>query len=275
MPSIAPTKDVLRKRVQRLLRLDRQSDDHSELRVRILPYLLSLGEVALIGGAIRDLARLGRNGFSSDLDFVIHSSNRGRFQDAMATVHAKPNRFGGFALPFHGWKVDVWHLEDTWARTVGLRQVEKLSDLLKCTFFDWDSVVFDVRTRHISFGDDYLTRLRSNVMDLCLEQNPNPSGSLVRALRRAALWNVRFGPNLTEFSRRNLGTLDWAALVALDKAAFTDAVLVYLDPIDLMRRLDSVDCLPGQRTTLPVPYWERQPHLPFSHPERTNLAPRL
>ena len=273
MAEVAATKDVLRKRVRRLLRLDRDEDDQSELRTRILPFLQSLGEVALIGGAIRDLARAGRGGFASDLDFVVHGSSGSKFRETIGATTSKPNRFGGYALKFYHWKVDVWHLEDTWARTAGLRRVEQLSDLLRCTFFDWDAVVYDLRSGQLTFDEGYLLRLKAGVMDVRLAENPNPGGSLVRALRRAALWGVRFGPHLSDFSSRYLSALDWDDLVKTDRAAFGSPVLAHLDREELMRRLLSVETVLGQRSSLPVPNWRRQPMLPFSHPDGTDLSP--
>ena len=271
MVEVAATRDVLRKRVRRLLRLDHDNDDPSELRTSVVPFLQSLGEVALIGGAIRDLARAGRGGFASDLDFVVHGSSRAVFHKSMAAMKSAPNRFGGYGLKFHQWKVDVWHLEDTWARTAGLRRVDNISDLLQCTFFDWDSVVFDLKTGQLIFDDTYLVRLESGVMDVCLEDNPNPSGSLVRALRRAALWKVRFGPRLSLFSKHYLRTLDWDDLVKRDRSAFGHAVLAYLDRADIMRRLESVDIVMGKSSTFPVPFWERQPKFPFGHVDDRDL----
>lgn len=273
MAKLATSKEVLKKRIQRLLRMDRKLDE-SELTIKTLPLLRSLGEVALIGGAIRDLARLGKDGFSSDLDFVVHSSSREIFRDTMSAIGAKPNRFGGFALPYRQWKVDVWHLEDTWARTAGLRKVEQLSDLLKCTFFDWDSAVFDLRTSQLTFGEDYLNLLASQVMNVCLEENPNPDGSLVRALRRAALWGVRFGAQLTAFSSQHIRRADWSQLVERDRSAFGDSVLRHLDRDELICRLELIDMTAKVQSSFPVPEWNRQPRLPFAS-ERTNLGPGL
>ena len=76
---------------------------------------------------------------------------------------------------------------------------------------------------------EYLLRLKAGVMEVCLEENPNPGGSLVRALRRAALWKIRFGPQLSMFSRHYLCALDWHDLVERDRAAFDSAVLAHLD----------------------------------------------
>jgi len=273
MASIAATKEVLRKRVRRLLRLDRPKNDRSELRARILPCLQSLGEVALIGGAIRDLARSGRSAFASDLDFVVYGSPPNRFRDVMVSMNAKANRFGGYAVQFQGWKVDVWHLEDTWARTAGLRRVEQISDLLKCTFFDWDSVVFDLRTGELIFDEDYLFRLSIGVMNVRLSENPNPDGSLVRALRRAALWNVRFGWELTEFSLHHLEKRDWEDLVERDRSAFPDAILSHLDRADLVRKLEDVDTVAGVVSSFPIRDWGWQQTLPLPRTDRTILSP--
>src|SRR5690606_34327191 len=134
-------------------------------------FLESLGHVALIGGAIRDVARAGKRSFSSDLDFVIFRSNREEFRSRLDACRAVPNRFGGYRLDEFRLKVDVWHIEDTWARTAGLVRVDEPADLLKCTFFDWDSTIYDLHAGKLVLSDGYLDRLSRNVMDICLEEN--------------------------------------------------------------------------------------------------------
>lgn len=265
MDRVAPTKDALRKRISRLLRLG-LAEDRSELSVHVLPFLQSLGEVGLIGGAIRDVARAGQRAFESDLDFVIYGSDRDEFRRRMKHVPAIENRFGGFAVHFYRWKVDVWHIDDTWAKTAGHRIVEGPDALLQCTFFDWDSVVFDVRSRTIIAEDDYTQRLRSGIMDIRLKPNPNPAGSVLRALRRAAHWNVKFGPNLTEFTRDYIAQADWNELVALDERAFSTSVMKFLNRAEVLERLGRPEHGSGTWCTHPVPGWKRQIELPFSEP---------
>jgi len=77
---------------------------------------------------------------------------------------AKQNRFGGFGLSFDRWHVDVWALEDTWARTAGLRQVNELRDLIHCTFFDWDAVVYDLETGVLHFKENYFEALKTGFL---------------------------------------------------------------------------------------------------------------
>ena len=181
------------------------------------------------------------------------------------------NRFGGYALNRFNVKIDVWHIEDTWARTAGFAAVTKPSDLLHCTFFDWDSVVYELGTGKLILPPDYFERLSLNLMDIRLEVNPNPIGSLVRALRRAALWHVKFGPKLTMFCRRFLHETDWADLVSLDRRAFSRPILQHLERDHLLDRLDRYCSTPLGAATLPVP--EPQLSLPLLSNEATSISP--
>lgn len=261
-PDTAWASDILRKRVRRLLRLDKGDEDQSELTTKVLPFLRSLGSVSLVGGAIRDLARAGRKGFSSDLDFVVYGSDRNEFAKKMERRHGRRNKFGGYRVPGFGWKVDVWHLEDTWAKTAGHVNVTTPAHLLECTFFDWDSAVFDIDTGRLLVPHDYFDILQLRILDIRLAENPNLPGSLVRALRRAALWGVKFGPQLTAFSKVALRDMSWQDLCELDSRAFQTSVLRYLSRRSLLDRLDTpVDSSSG--VTHPIPAWDPQLPLDF------------
>jgi len=270
-PDPARTREILVKRVRRLLRLDQRAHDQSELTLRVLPFLNSLGSVALVGGAIRDVARAGRRGFASDLDFVIYGSNKEAFELQMKRCRGVRNKFGGYGLSCFRWKVDVWHIEDTWAKTAGFVAVSEPSDLIRCTFFDWDSAVYEINAGRLVIPTDYLERLRSNVMDVRLEENPNPIGSLVRALRRAALWKVKFGPRLTAFSRKFLKDTSWEELVSLDARAFSYPVLRHLERQRLLEHLETpADGTTTGAVTLPVPDWASQLRLPLDSAHRSS-----
>lgn len=236
MVGVAESKSALRKRLRRLLAAERGLAG-AELASVILPALASVGEIALVGGAIRDVAREGIAKFKSDLDFVVRGSNETEFSTLMLALGATPNRFGGFRLRFRRWKVDVWRLEDTWARTAGLREVAEFSDLLRCTFFDWDAAVFELNRGRLHASDDYLRRLKRGVIDLNLRENPNYKGALVRTLRRGALWNVCYGEELSNFAVEMLGRWEWNEIIELEHSAFGSSVLSSVDPRLLRQRL--------------------------------------
>ncbi len=246
------SRHALQKRVRRLLHLEGRPEGPSELLDHVLPFVRNLGSAVLIGGAIRDVARAGKRSFASDFDFVVYDGSRDSFLEKMTKADGVSNRFGGFALRTFSVKVDIWHIEDTWARTAGHVPVNGPADLLRCTFFDWDSALYDVRTGRLMLPDDYFDKLGSNVMDIELEANPNEMGSFVRALRRASLWNVQFGSKLTAFCIRCIEQMRWAELVALDERAFQMPVLRYLDRGKLIERFKS-PVADDSNVTLPVP----------------------
>src|SRR5271169_5230945 len=161
MTELVRSTDVLRKRLRRLLQHRREWSEFSTI---LLPQLKQLGSLALIGGAVRDVARAGVKSFNSDLDFVLYDGDAHAFRTLMHSLGAKPNRFGGFSIRYHRWRVDIWALEDTWARTAGLRQVNRLPDLLDCTFFDWDAILFSLETGAVLTKPAYFTAIEARVL---------------------------------------------------------------------------------------------------------------
>lgn len=228
---VASSSGTLRKRLIRFLRLNEPETS------TVLEFLRSLGSAALIGGAVRDVAREGCKAFSSDLDFVVYEGSHAAFVAEMVRRHGVPNKFGGYRVPGLGCSLDIWHIEDTWAKTSGHAEVSEVEDLLKCMPFDWDAVLFEINTRRLVMLPDYLERLREGTMELQFETNPNPVGLLVRALRRAVLWDLRFGPQLMSFVERMLSAVSWHDVTALDTKAFSTPVLMFHPPEILLRRV--------------------------------------
>ena len=239
MTDLAPNDGALKKRIRRLLH-SYMSPEHGGPQRDFLNSVMSVGRLALIGGAVRDVARQGVLGFKSDLDFVLHKGDVSEFYHVMREYGARKNTFGGFRVELGRARIDIWALEDTWARRVGLRNVTSLVDLVDCTFFDWDAVIFDIDTGSLISRPNYLTLIASRTLELNLEENPNPKGSLVRAIRRRAMWRVFFGPRLRSFVERELERHSWGELVELDTAAFDFPVLLYCDP-DRLREGLSID----------------------------------
>lgn len=236
MVGVAKSPSALRKRLRRLLSAERGAAG-TELANVILPALEGVGAVALIGGAVRDVARGGVAAFKSDLDFVVRGSSASTFDRLMTSLAARPNRFGGYGLRFNRWRVDVWRLETTWAHSAGHCQVADFGDLIHSTFFDWDAAVFELATGKLHLADDYLGKLARGVLDLNLRANPNYQGALVRALRRGAMWNVYYGERLSSFALEMLDHWEWDELVELEENAFGWSSLAPVDPAGLRDRL--------------------------------------
>jgi len=195
------------------------------LMTDVIKPLSEIGEVAVVGGLVRDLAFYGPSERPiSDIDLVVRGSPSAlaAFAERAGAVQ---NRFGGYGLKTAAFKADFWSLSSTWARREGHVSIKNPADLVRATFFDWDAIVYSVKSGKIDAINGYIGRLQRRVLDLNLEPNPSIEGNLVRALRRVMMWDVRTGPLLRTFIETWLYRHDWDELVFCEKAAFHTSYL--------------------------------------------------
>lgn len=151
---------------------------------------LTHGDIYLFGGVLRDLAILGKSGFNSDIDLVIDGDWES-CSKYLLTYGARKNKFGGYRLEISGWPIDIWSAKETWAITQGLVDYIDISSLTKTTVLNWDAVLMNWRTGNFIYRDGYLDELSSRVLDIVLEQNPNPIGMAVRVFRHLCTKDAR------------------------------------------------------------------------------------
>ena len=136
----------------------------------------------MFGGVLRELAMFGRRGFRSDIDIVVDGDWE-QVERYLQCIAAKQNRFGGYRLDIGTWPVDIWAARDTWAIRQGLVRFQGIESLLGTTILNWDAILMDWRTKQIICGSTYFRDIRERIMDIVLEENPNPLGAAVRAFR--------------------------------------------------------------------------------------------
>lgn len=197
---IAPNNPALKKRLDRYF-WSNNTGEMLFLRRLLDEHFTAFDRIAVIGGLVRDFAYEGRSGFRSDIDLVIDAPQE-RVEKLAALLNATPNRFGGFGSKQGPWKIDFWALETTWARKHV--SIESLEDIVSCTFFDWDSIAYDLNKRKLICPEDYLSRIRNKTLDINLYPNPSPLGNLVRAIRRLMVWEAQPGPLLRQFIHEHL-----------------------------------------------------------------------
>ena len=199
MPT-APNHSALKRRLDRYFWANK-SAEMAYLQAVLATHFRSFARVAVIGGLVRDFAREGRSAFRSDVDLVIDAPVE---QVARLARHltATQNRFGGYGCKVGPWKIDFWALETTWARQYV--PVHKLEDIVYCTFFDWDSVAYELWEKKLIFSSGYLDRVKQGTLNINLLPNPSPMGNLIRAIRRLVLWQVSAGSQLRKFIIRHL-----------------------------------------------------------------------
>ncbi|HWA20107.1 MAG TPA: hypothetical protein VG757_14045 [Devosia sp.] len=206
--------------------------------------LLELGDTVVIGGLVRDLLLLSNNEkFSSDIDFVVHPESVDEFERSMEGTGASRNRFGGYSLDLHRWKVEVWPLQRTWAVVAGHIEASTLADLTRATFFNWDAILYNLSTRELIASDLYFESVRCRHLEANLIENPNPLGNAVRALRYAYRWNANLGPKLADHVARQVQDHGWRKIVDTESASF---------PVHYLRGID------GDAVAAALKHWDRQ-----------------
>lgn len=171
-----------------------------------------VGRAVIFGGMVRDFARGGAREFRSDVDIVVESDARSELRRVLSRWRLLgSNRFGGYSLSLGTFDVDLWLLQDTWAFRQGLVQPTGVASLLQTTFFDWDAIAYDTKARFLHALPDYFDRLNSSVLDINLDQNPNPRGAAMRALRWVSQ-GVRLSPTLAGYVGQALRHEDTVSL---------------------------------------------------------------
>ena len=221
--SIARDSRVLKGRLDRFL-WDNAMPEAALLRRLLNEHFMQFDGVGIIGGLVRDFALGGRHAFKSDLDLVIQGDPR-QVADLASRVGAVANRFGGYGYAEGPWKIDFWALQETWAATAGHVAVHHLDDVIQCTFFDWDAVVYDLRQRRVVCDKFYFKRIHSRQLEISLRSNPGEMGNLLRAARRIIRWQLIPGPVLTKFIADRLDDETFALLKATERRKYGDRIL--------------------------------------------------
>ncbi len=201
MTDITPSISHIKRRVDDYLWRD---NSKSTVRLReTLEEFSQIGDVYIFGGMVRDFTRKHATKFSSDIDLVLDAPPK-KVSEFAKKVGAIRNRFGGFGLKTPLWRVDFWALRNTWAHQAGYVNIRSADDLLKCTFFDIDAILYDVNSRKVLVHDGYVDSILSKKIDVNLLPNPSVEGNLVRAVRRVLGWNLSPKERLECFLVNNL-----------------------------------------------------------------------
>jgi len=213
-PKTQPVKSAhnLRQRVERLLIHTSKSTGNQDQRQLGLPFeanndfelptatiksfldfitdTLPDGDVYLFGGVLRDLALFGKKGFNSDIDMVV-VGNWSHLVTHLLHLNAVKNKFGGYRLTLGGWPIDIWNAEDTWAIKQQIVPYKGISSLIDTTVLNWDAILMNWRTREFICRKNYFKDIDLRVLDIVLENNPNPLGMAVRVFRHLYLKDAR------------------------------------------------------------------------------------
>jgi predicted nucleotidyltransferase len=193
----------------------------SKIFEKFVEPMKQVGRVCLFGGLIRDLMFHDARHFSSDLDFVIDVDDEEGFQKLVVQLKPTKNSFGGYRACLNGYKVDFWDVKNTW---VNNNKVSVNADTLEClietTFFNLDAAIYDLEKRKVHMKRSFREGLSNRLLDINLEENPNPDGAAVRAIRRMWTHDLMASETLVEFISDRICTSGWDSLAERDRSAY-------------------------------------------------------
>lgn len=229
----APSRTHIKRRVEDYL-FREKSLPLERLRQTLTTKFLPLGRVAVLGGLVRDIARRGPAGFKSDVDLVIAASPT-RVAKLARDLEASENRFGGYSMSTPHWKIDFWALRNTWAHKQGHVHILHMEDVIKCTFFTYDAIAYDISERQIYAHEDYVADLLTGRLEINLLPNPSTQGNLVRAVRRMLAHNLRAGPILRQFLDAHLTESAFTHIVTKELELYGNSHAVLYPDVEVLR----------------------------------------
>lgn len=190
----------------------RQSEQRDRLRRTLEGIAERLDDTFIFGGMIREFGLGNSRAFNSDID-VVSLSSRSEIFSAIKEYSPRMNKFGGYRFFVNKQLFDIWSFEDTWAFKNGLVEGKSSEDIFKTTFFNLDAAAFHLKAKKFSCAENYISALRSRLLDLNLEENPSPSGMVRRAIKMAIENELSVTRRLGEYilSNANAKELDFFA----------------------------------------------------------------
>lgn len=145
--------------------------------------LESRTEVYLFSGIIRDYFL-----YKKELDFPIRDIDLVTEDDVdlhnlFPKENFKINSFGGYKLYINNTPIDIWPMKKTWGIKYQSTLFPKLlhADLLRTTFFNFSSILFNFNSKKFIYGKKFLQFMQKKEIALVLPQNPYPELCIINA----------------------------------------------------------------------------------------------
>lgn len=167
--------------------------------LQFVDHLSALTEVIVLSGIIRNFF-IRKTEELRDLDLVVSNCN----SSVLALLEKYPHRknsFGGYKLRVGNLDVDIWELEKTWALSNNKINGFLFHDisLLKTTFFNFSSAIYNYNNRELVLSEDFKNFLRTREIDFVLEDNPAPELCLINTIYYTQRFDLNVSKNLKRY----------------------------------------------------------------------------
>jgi len=188
--------------------LKRNLDEETQ---RLVDLLKSEMDVLIFSGVIRDFA-LEHIGPMRDLDLVV-KSNFDKLEEIFRTfenlTYAR-NSFGGYKLQLGEMNIDIWEIANTWAfKEKKIPQtIFNEFDLPGTCFFNFSSIVFDMRREEFIETKSFTKFRKSRMLDIVLRDNPYPELCIINSFYYREKFGLKFSSKLKHYLIDNFNKIE-------------------------------------------------------------------
>lgn len=154
--------------------------------------------VYIFSGIIRDFLT-GVIDVVRDCDIVINPGQDFKIPvSLLRKARYERNQFGGLKIMGDDMSLDVWFLENTWG-IVKEGDIPEVESLLKRTFFNFSSIVFDYTNEKFIYTEEFVVFLQTNTMEVVYPLNPNNELCIVNTFYFSDKCGIAIGRSLKQW----------------------------------------------------------------------------
>ena len=184
---------------------------NSRLGIKILEFLTELSqfsEVLVFSGVIRNFF-LNYCGNIRDFDLVVNG-DEAVIENFLKKHTSTKNSFGGYKITIDSFKIDIWHIDKTWAYSNYRvdQQLFKDYNLPNTAFFNFSSVVFDYNHSNFIVSPNFKNFLDTKEIDLVLEDNPLPQLCIINTIYYKQKFRLNISQNLKNYCLKHFNEFE-------------------------------------------------------------------
>lgn len=166
--------------------------------LKVYRELIRIGDVYIMGGLLREYKDNNRIEELRDADFTVYIKKQEKWDQLLAEIPNRVNRFGGHKFKCSGFIIDVWDVKETWAlknKIIEVEENEIFEYLPRSVFLNVDALVYDLSND--KWNDEiYRQAMLERKIDVVLENNPFIELNLLRAMILKRKYKMQYSEKL-------------------------------------------------------------------------------
>lgn len=208
---------------------------NSKLEENVLNILEKMNnelDLVVFSGVIRDFA-LKHEGELRDLDLVVlrNFNNIEKIIKDFDEVYFIKNSFGGYKLQINDTIIDIWDIKDTWAFKNQKVEISMFleHDLPNSCFFNFSSIVFDMKRGEFIESKKFNKFLKTKVLDIVLEDNPYPELCIVNTFYYQDKYHLKISKSLKKYLEKNFSKISKISFDNIQQKHFKEILYSHKD----------------------------------------------